>query len=75
MEYYKKQPDGTIYVPRETVEHFEQISICTRLSNELLQTYGPTDQVLGIISDCQKHGFPRALFNLNGTEPTGRERA
>lgn len=64
MEYMRKTPRGFI-VPRETLEYFEQTAIWSRMALELLNAYGPTDQVLGIIQDCQQNGFPRALFDLN----------
>ena len=54
-----------LFVPRETLEYYQQTALCSRLGLELIKNYGPTDQVLDIINDCLKNGYPSALFKLN----------
>lgn len=63
MNQFEQSPRG-FFVSRETVEHYEQTAIVARMALEMLNAYGPTDEVLAIIQDSQRNGFPRSLFDL-----------
>lgn len=64
MNQFKQSPRG-LFVSRETAEHYEQTAIVAQMALEMLNAYGPTDEVLAIIRDSQRNGFPRALFDIN----------
>lgn len=72
MKHMDTTPRG-FTVPGETLEHYQQTAVWAEMALALVDTYGPTNEVLAIINDCRENGFPRAFFGLNqwGTHPGG----
>lgn len=68
-----KKKNGGITVPSYHQDYYEQIAIWSRLAKLLCDTYGPTKQVMEIIHDCSKYGYPKRLFDINqaGGHPGG----